>query len=92
MISAIHALPSITLPPLPPPPPPSPHLPSRLLAHVFDPELDQTTARDVIVYAYPQGTLGAQIEEYMEAGIYRCGRNGANKSFPHVTLCQFFKV
>ncbi len=64
----------------------------RLLAHVFDPELDQSNPREFVIYACPQGTLGRQIEDYMEANLCRCGRNGAHKSFPHVTLCQFFKV
>ena len=71
---------------------PSPPLPLRLLAHVFDPELDQAHAREFVVYASPQGALGRQIEEFMEATLYQCGRNGAHKSFPHATLCQFFKV
>ena len=79
----------------PPSPLPSPSLlppPSRMLAHVFDPELDQSNAREFVIYACPQGTLGRQIEDYMETNLCRCGRNGAHKSFPHVTLCQFFKV
>ena len=67
-------------------------LPARLLAHVFDPELDQSNPREFVIYACPQGNLGRQIEDYMEANLCRCGRNGAHKSFPHVTLCQFFKV
>ena len=69
-----------------------PPSPTRLLAHVFDPELDQAHAREFVVYACPQGALGRQVEEFMEATLYQCGRNGAHKSFPHATLCQFFKV
>ena len=38
------------------------------------------------------GPLGEAIEEYMESALTHTGRNGAHKSFPHVTLCQFFKV
>ncbi len=64
----------------------------RLLSHVFDPELDQSRPRDFVIYACPKGTLGRQVEEYMDTTLLRCGRNGAHKSFPHVTLCQFFKV
>ena len=64
----------------------------RLLAHVFDPELDQTNPREFVVYAVPGGALGRQIQDFMESAIYRSGRNGAHKSSPHVTLCQFFKV
>lgn len=62
-----------------------------LLAHVYDPELDLPSAREMIVYAYPLGTLGTQIEEFMDSALCKCGRNGAHKSFPHATLCQFFK-
>ena len=65
---------------------------SRLLSHVFDPDLDKATPREYIVYACPMGPLGASIEEFMENCLTHTGRNGAHKSFPHVTLCQFFKV
>ena len=64
----------------------------RLLNHVFDPDLDKLTPREYIVYACPLGELGTAIEEYMDISNVRCGRNGAHKSFAHVTLCQFFKV
>ena len=64
----------------------------RLLSHVFDPDLDKVTPREYIVYACPTGELGNAIEDYMEAANAQTGRNGAHKSFPHVTLCQFFKV
>ena len=64
----------------------------RLLAHVFDPELDQAHPREFVVYACPQGALGRQMEDFMETTLYRSGRNGAHKSFPHVTLCQLFMV
>ncbi len=66
--------------------------PCRLLAHVFDPELDQPNPRDYVVYAVPGGALGRQIGDFMESAQYSTGRNGAHKSSPHVTLCQFFKV
>ena len=73
--------------------PPSPNPPaSRLLAHVFDPELDKPNPREYVVYICPLGALGQQMEEFMDASINRCGRNGAHKSISHVTLCQFFKV
>ncbi len=69
-----------------------PLLSRRLLSHVFDPDLDKPTPREYIVYACPTGTLDEAIEEFMEAALTHTGRNGAHKSFPHVTLCQFFKV
>ena len=28
----------------------------------------------------------------MDSALCQCGRNGAHKSFPHATLCQFFKA
>ena len=64
----------------------------RLLSHAFDPDLDKASPREFIVYACPLGTLGNQLDEYMEQTLYRCGRNGAHKSDPHVTLCQYFLV
>ncbi len=70
----------------------TPFFPCRLLAHVFDPELDQSNPRDYVVYAVPGGALGRQIGDFMESAQYSSGRNGAHKSSPHVTLCQFFKV
>ena len=66
--------------------------PSRLLAHAHDPDLDKNTSREFIVYACPSGSLGTQIEDFMETALYQFGRNGSHKSIPHVTLCQFFKV
>ena len=68
------------------------HAMCRLLSHAFDPDLDKSSPREFIVYACPLGTLGNQLEEYMEQTLYRCGRNGAHKSDPHVTLCQYFLV
>lgn len=59
---------------------------------MFDPDLDKITPREYIVYACPVGALGTAIEEFMELAMNQTGRNGAHKSFPHVTLCQFFKV
>ncbi len=59
---------------------------------MFDPELDQSNPRDFVVYAVPGGALGRQIGDFMEGALYSTGRNGAHKSSPHVTLCQFFKV
>ena len=59
---------------------------------MFDPDLDKITPREYIVYACPVGVLGTAIEEFMELAMNQTGRNGAHKSFPHVTLCQFFKV
>ena len=73
--------------------PPSLPLPLlRLLSHAFDPDLDKQSPREFIVYACPLGTLGNQLDEYMEQTLYRCGRNGAHKSDPHVTLCQYILV
>jgi ubiquitin-associated SH3 domain-containing protein len=63
-----------------------------LLAHVFDDTLDKPTPRDFVVYAIPGGNLGDQLDEFFDVSLNHCGRNGAHKSFPHVTLCQFFKV
>ncbi len=59
---------------------------------MFDPELDQSHPREYVVYAVPGGALGRQIGDFMEGALYRTGRNGAHKSSPHVTLCQFFTV
>lgn len=59
---------------------------------MFDPDLDKVTPREYIVYACPMGALGNAIEDFMDAANSQTGRNGAHKSFPHVTLCQFFKV
>ena len=70
----------------------TPPLSNRLLSHAFDPDLDKPSPREFIVYACPLGTLGNQLDEYMEQTLYRCGRNGAHKSDPHVTLCQYFLV
>ena len=64
----------------------------RLLSHVFDPDLDKVTPREYIVYACPMGPLGNAIEDFMDSAVAHIGKNGAHKSFPHVTLCQFFKV
>ena len=64
----------------------------RILSHVFDPELDKAGGRDFVVYAMPLGGLGAQLGELWDTSLAQTGRNGAHKSFPHVTLCQFFKV
>ena len=64
----------------------------RLLQHVFDPTLDKLAPRDYIVYACPGGELGSQLDEFYHASLIQCGWNGSHKSFPHVTLCQFFKV
>lgn len=44
------------------------------------------------MYALPLGGLGAQLSELWDTSLAQTGRNGAHKSFPHVTLCQFFKV
>jgi ubiquitin-associated SH3 domain-containing protein len=63
-----------------------------ILSHVFDPELDQPGGRDFVVYALPLGGLGSQLQELWDTSLAQTGRNGAHKSFPHVTLCQFFKV
>lgn len=62
-----------------------------ILSHVFDPELDQPGGRDFVVYALPLGGLGSQLQELWDTSLAQTGRNGAHKSFPHVTLCQFFK-
>ena len=64
----------------------------RLLAHAFDPHLDKKVPREFIVYAIPLGSLGQQLEEFFELTLNQELRNGAHKSFPHVTLCQYFKV
>ena len=68
------------------------HLSCRLLAHAFDPDLDKKMPREFIVYAIPLGSLGQQLEEFFELTLNQELRNGAHKSFPHVTLCQYFKV
>ena len=64
----------------------------RLLQHVYDPTLDEPTPREYVVYACPGGDLGAQLDEFYDASLLQCGWNGSHKLFPHVTLCQFFKV
>ena len=64
----------------------------RLLQHVYDPTLDQSTPREYVVYACPGGELGAQLDEFYDTSLLQCGWNGSHKLFPHVTLCQFFKV
>lgn len=61
-----------------------------ILAHVFDPDLDKPIAREYVLYAYPGGALGSQLEELWADSLAQCGRNGAHKSFPHITLCQYF--
>ena len=64
----------------------------RLLQHVYDPTLDQSAPREYVVYACPGGELGAQLDEFYDTSLLQCGWNGSHKLFPHVTLCQFFKV
>lgn len=64
----------------------------RLLQHVYDPTLEQSTPREYVVYVCPGGELGAQLDEFYDASLLQCGWNGSHKLFPHVTLCQFFKV
>ena len=64
----------------------------RLLSHVFDPELDANAPREYIVYACPLGVLGSQVDDFTEKTLLTYGRNAAHKSFPHLTLCQFFQV
>ncbi|XP_065183653.1 ecdysteroid-phosphate phosphatase-like [Sycon ciliatum] len=61
-----------------------------ILAHVFDPDLDKPIAREYVLYASPGGELGSQLEDLWAESLAQCGRNGAHKSFPHITLCQFF--
>lgn len=62
------------------------------MAHVFDPDMDKAVLREYVLYAVPGGELGRQLDELWEESVAVCGRNGAHKSFPHITLCQFFGV
>ena len=61
-----------------------------ILAHVFDPDLDKPIPREYVLYACPGGALGSQLEDLWAESLGQCGRNGAHKSFPHITLCQYF--
>lgn len=36
--------------------------------------------------------MGEELEKYWNDSLVEIGRNGVHNSFPHVTLCGFFKV
>lgn len=62
-----------------------------IFAHVKDPTLDQDLPREYILYVCPTGPLGVVLDDFWQTSLISCGRNGVHNSFPHVTLCGFFK-
>jgi len=62
-----------------------------IFAHVNDPHLTEPSTREYILYACPTGPLGLALEEFWQQSMLVSGRNGVHNTFPHITLCGFFK-
>ncbi|KAF2352343.1 Histidine phosphatase superfamily clade-1 [Trinorchestia longiramus] len=63
-----------------------------LAARNNDPLLDETQAREYVLYLRPTGPLNVQIYEFWEQMLESVGRNAAQNLMPHITLCSHFKV
>ncbi|KAL4223676.1 Ubiquitin-associated and SH3 domain-containing protein B [Mactra antiquata] len=63
-----------------------------LLSHIDDPEIDQSTPRQYVLYLCPVGQLQQELKKFYDDSLKQCGWNGSHTYFPHITLCRFFNV
>lgn len=62
-----------------------------LLAHVRDPNLDDETSREYIVYLCPTGLFAQKLAKFF-IECKELGWNKAHNYIPHLTMLRFFKV
>ncbi|GAU88894.1 hypothetical protein RvY_01512 [Ramazzottius varieornatus] len=63
-----------------------------ILSHKDDPSLDSNDNREYVVYLCPAGVLAGNIQDFRAKSADLCGKNGAFRHMPHVTICPAFRV
>ena len=63
-----------------------------ILSHKDDPFLDSAENREYIFYLCPTGALATNIQDFRAKSADLCGKNGAFRHMPHVTILPAFRV